>query len=88
MALGALRALHEAGRPVPDEVSIVGFDDAPESAYYIPPLTTVRQDFAELGRRSIDVLVAQITSGVRPQSHVALSPELIVRDSSRPPMSR
>jgi DNA-binding LacI/PurR family transcriptional regulator len=84
MALGALRALHEAGRPAPTHVSIVGFDDAPESAYYIPPLTTVRQDFAELGRRSIDVLVAQITSGVRPQSHIVLSPELIVRSSTRP----
>jgi len=82
MALGALRAMHEAGRPVPADVNIVGFDDAPESAYYIPPLTTVRQDFAELGRRSIDVLIAQISTGVRPQDHIALSPELIVRASS------
>jgi DNA-binding LacI/PurR family transcriptional regulator len=84
MALGALRALHEAGRRVPQEVHIVGFDDAPESAYYIPPLTTVRQDFAELGRRSIDVLITQIAADARPQTHVVLSPQLIVRASTAP----
>ena len=51
MALGMLRVLHEAGRDVPRDVSIVGFDDVPEAAYFTPPLTTVRQDFMEMGRR-------------------------------------
>ena len=51
MILGVLRALHETGRSVPAEVSVVGFDDMPDSGYFLPPLTTVRQDFAELGRR-------------------------------------
>ena len=51
MALGLLRALSEGGRRVPEDVSVVGFDDIPESAYFLPPLTTVRQDFGELGRR-------------------------------------
>ena len=50
MALGLLAALHETGLEVPEDVSIVGFDDLPEAAYFTPPLTTVRQDFAELGR--------------------------------------
>ena len=49
MALGLLRALDERGRRVPEDVSVVGFDDLPEAAYFIPPLTTVRQDFDEVG---------------------------------------
>jgi DNA-binding LacI/PurR family transcriptional regulator len=52
MALRLLRALHEAGIRVPEDVSVVGFDDMPESGYFTPPLTTVRQDFRELGQRA------------------------------------
>ncbi|WP_324278554.1 LacI family DNA-binding transcriptional regulator [Blastococcus brunescens] len=51
MALGLLAALHECGLRIPEDVSVVGFDDLPEAPYFTPPLTTVRQDFAELGRR-------------------------------------
>ena len=65
MAIGVLRAMHEAGRAVPGAVSVVGFDDMPEAPYLQPPLTTVRQDFAELGRRSMHLLVTQIAAGVR-----------------------
>jgi DNA-binding LacI/PurR family transcriptional regulator len=82
MALGALRALQEAGRAVPDDVSVVGFDDVPESAYFLPPLTTVRQDFVELGRRGIDVLIGQITSGARADQQIVLNPELVRRAST------
>ncbi len=85
MALGAQRALQEAGCRVPAEVSVVGFDDIPESAYFLPPLTTVRQDFAALGRRSIDLLVEQIARGDRNNGHVTLDPELVVRASSAAP---
>jgi DNA-binding LacI/PurR family transcriptional regulator len=56
MALGALRALDEAGRRVPEDVSVVGFDDVPEAEYFRPPLTTVRQHFTEAGRRAVDML--------------------------------
>ena len=49
MALGLLRALYERGRAVPDDVSVVGFDDMEEAAHFWPPLTTVRQTFAEVG---------------------------------------
>ncbi|MGM1060437.1 substrate-binding domain-containing protein [Saccharothrix sp. Mg75] len=49
MALGLLRAFHERGRTVPGDVSLVGFDDIPDSASFIPPLTTVHQDFTEVG---------------------------------------
>ncbi|WP_246060802.1 LacI family DNA-binding transcriptional regulator [Nocardioides dongxiaopingii] len=83
MALGLLRALHEAGRRVPDDVSVVGFDDIPEAAYLIPPLTTVRQDFGAVGRRAIEILQCAIrgdSDDVVPDRLIA--PELVVRASS------
>ena len=65
MALGLLRALHEAGRTPPSAVSVVGFDDCPEAAYFIPPLTTIRQDFLEVGRRALNLMLEEIESGSR-----------------------
>jgi DNA-binding LacI/PurR family transcriptional regulator len=88
MALGALRALHQAGRAVPEEVSVVGFDDIPEAAYLLPPLTTVQQDFAALGQASLELLVGQIAAGVRTQQHMRFPPALVVRDSSSSPIQR
>jgi DNA-binding LacI/PurR family transcriptional regulator len=82
MAVGVLRALHEVGRAVPGEVSVVGFDDIPEAAYFQPPLTTVRQDFAELGRRSLQMLVTQITTGKRGVPQTRFVPPLVVREST------
>jgi DNA-binding LacI/PurR family transcriptional regulator len=70
-------------------VSVVGFDDMPDSGYFLPPLTTVRQDFAELGRRSLGVLLDQIKQPEEhPPDHVLLSPELVVRASTAPPPVR
>ena len=63
MALGVLRALHEAGLEIPRQVSVVGFDDIPEAQYYTPPLTTIRQDFGEIGRRSLRLMLEMIESG-------------------------
>ncbi|MGI5274525.1 LacI family DNA-binding transcriptional regulator [Nonomuraea sp. CA-218870] len=63
MALGVLRAFTEKGVKVPGQVSVVGFDDIPESAYFSPPLTTIRQDFGAVGRHSIGVLLRQIEAG-------------------------
>ena len=57
-ALGVIRGLHDAGRRVPEDVSVVGFDDTPESGYFLPPLTTIRQDFGEVGRRSVQLLLS------------------------------
>jgi DNA-binding LacI/PurR family transcriptional regulator len=84
MAVGVLRALHEAGRSVPHDVSVVGFDDVPEAAFLIPPLTTVRQDFSEIGREAIDMLTDAI-SGETDQDPSLIDPELIVRASTAPP---
>jgi DNA-binding LacI/PurR family transcriptional regulator len=85
MALGVLRALHEADRGVPHEVSVVGFDDIPEAAYFIPPLTTVRQDFDELGSRSLRLLLRTIETGQPGSSAPRVPPELIVRASTAVP---
>jgi DNA-binding LacI/PurR family transcriptional regulator len=82
MALGVLRAMHEAGRQIPGQVSVVGFDDIPESPYFTPPLTTVRQDFGELGSRSLRLLLRTIEAGRRVPSGSLVQPELIVRAST------
>jgi DNA-binding LacI/PurR family transcriptional regulator len=63
MALGVLRALDEARIRVPDDVSVVGFDDIPESEFYAPPLTTVSQDFSEVGRKAIELLLDALADG-------------------------
>jgi DNA-binding LacI/PurR family transcriptional regulator len=86
MALGLLRALSESGKSVPGDVSVVGFDDIPEAAYLIPPLTTVRQDFTAVGHRAIEILQAAIAGEVGPAR--LISPELVVRASSTSPIGR
>ncbi|MDZ5619625.1 LacI family DNA-binding transcriptional regulator [Nocardioides sp. HM23] len=83
MALGLLLSLSEAGRSVPGDISVVGFDDIPEAAYLIPPLTTVRQDFAAVGQRAIQILRAAIGAESVPDR--LISPELVVRSSSVAP---
>ncbi len=82
MALGVLRAMHEAGREIPGEVSVVGFDDVPEAPYFTPPLTTVRQDFIEVGSRALRLLVRTIETGDRLVSGPSVQPELVVRAST------
>ena len=82
MALGVLRALHEADRRIPGEISVVGFDDIPEAEYFMPPLTTVRQNFNEMGRRSLLLLLEQIETGVRTPVRETVAPELVVRAST------
>jgi DNA-binding LacI/PurR family transcriptional regulator len=87
MALGVLRAMNEAGREVPRDVSVVGFDDVPESPYFTPPLTTIRQDFDEMGSRSLRLLLRSIETGRRVQAGSSVEPELIVRASTDVPSS-
>ena len=84
MALGLLRALHEAGRDVPGDVSVVGFDDIPESAYFTPPLTTVRQDFNEIGRRSLALLLRRMAAATQGEPSVMIQPSLVLRSSTGP----
>jgi DNA-binding LacI/PurR family transcriptional regulator len=85
MALGVLRALHELGREVPGDVSVAGFDDIPEAAYFTPPLTTVRQRFDEVGRQALLALVAQLDGARRTGERTTIAPELVVRASTASP---
>jgi DNA-binding LacI/PurR family transcriptional regulator len=86
MALGAMRAVLETGREVPRDVSIIGFDDVPFARYLTPPLTTIRQDFDEIGRRSVDLLLSAIGGGGS-RARAAITPELVVRESTAPVLS-
>jgi DNA-binding LacI/PurR family transcriptional regulator len=83
MALGVLHACRELGVRVPEDLSIVGFDDIPESAHFAPGLTTVRQNFAEIGRRAVELLFAEL-GGDAELDHAPIAPELIIRDSTGP----
>jgi len=85
MALGLVRALHEAGRRVPQDVSVVGFDDLPESGEFLPPLTTVHQDFAEVGRRLVEQVLRQVREGVREPGTRLVPTRLVERASTAPP---
>ncbi|MEN0084644.1 MAG: LacI family DNA-binding transcriptional regulator [Leifsonia sp.] len=85
MALGLMHAAADLGVAVPEQLSIVGFDDIPEAKHYSPPLTTVRQDFGWLGARAIAVLLAQIEGeDTGPPAEFPV-PQLIVRASTAPP---
>lgn len=81
MALGLIRAAAERGINVPKQLSVVGFDDVPEAAYYCPPLTTVRQDFARLGELCLETLLNKIEQKDHPPAQFLL-PELVVRQST------
>jgi DNA-binding LacI/PurR family transcriptional regulator len=83
-ALGFIHALTERGIRVPWDVSVVGFDDLPDARHFLPPLTTVRQDFVALGELAVRQLVAAI-EGEDPPVHDVIVPELIVRGSTAAP---
>jgi DNA-binding LacI/PurR family transcriptional regulator len=84
MTLGVLHALADSGIRVPDDVSVVGFDDIPEAAHFIPPLTTIRQDFVELGRQIMATLLTLI-EGADVVEPIHTEPRLIVRKSTSAP---
>ena len=85
MALGLLRCLNEEGRGVPADVSVIGFDDIPEAEFFSPPLTTVRQDFAEMGRRGVALLLEEIGSPQRSGTRVTVPATLVERASTASP---
>ena len=85
MALGLLRAFAEAGRAVPGDVLVAGFDDVPEAEFYSPPLTTVRQDFATVGRKSVEMLISRIEDTAEDpvdDQPILVPAQLIVRQST------
>lgn len=82
MALGAIHALKEQGLRVPEDVSVVGFDDIPEAAFFHPPLTTVQQDFNQLGEIGVHYLLELIQSVEVPSKQHIIEPKLIIRQST------
>lgn len=85
MALGVLSALADRGLRVPEDVSLVGFDDVAEAPYYIPALTSVKQDFVQLGMTALHSLLRLINDPEVPLTPIALQPTLVVRRSAAPP---
>jgi LacI family transcriptional regulator len=81
MALGALRALREAGLSVPEDIALVGFDDMPYAATAAPPLTTVRQPIRRVGALASDTLLDIIDNGLEPVRRTVVPTELVVRAS-------
>ncbi|MFE6892537.1 LacI family DNA-binding transcriptional regulator [Streptomyces sp. NPDC057694] len=85
LALGAVRAARRAGRSVPRDISVVGYDDSAFMNCTEPPLTTVRQPIEAMGRAAVELLVAQIQGGAVPPGELLFEPELVVRGSTAPP---
>jgi DNA-binding LacI/PurR family transcriptional regulator len=84
LAIGVMRALQDAGRRIPDDISLVGFDGLPVGEFVNPSLTTVEQDFTALGHRALEMLSAQLATGESPE--VSTTPaRLVIRESSGPP---
>jgi DNA-binding LacI/PurR family transcriptional regulator len=82
MALGALKAISELGLKVPENVSLVGYDNEPETPFLIPGLTTVDQRFDLVASKSIDLLIKLLNKTATKSASKKISPELIVRASS------
>jgi len=84
-AIGAMRAFQEAGLRVPDDISVVGFDDISTASFSIPPLTTVRQPLLRMGRIAAETLLDRIENRAAFIPEIAVQPELIIRKSTGPP---
>ena len=82
-AIGAIRALHEAGMRVPEDVSVIGFDDIVGAEFHVPSLTTIRQPLAKMGRQAASILLDRIANPdkIYPPT-IMMKPQLIVREST------
>ena len=76
MAVGALRALRDAGRRVPDDVAVVGFDDAPIARSRLPPLTTIRQPLDTMTSAAAELLVRRLGNGAREAEHIVCADDV------------
>jgi LacI family transcriptional regulator len=82
IAIGAMRALIEKGKRIPEDVLIVGYDDIIISSMFIPSLTTVRQPKYEMGQRAVELLIDKIEGKSQRNERIILEPELIIREST------
>jgi LacI family transcriptional regulator, repressor for deo operon, udp, cdd, tsx, nupC, and nupG len=85
MAIGLLRAARDAGLKVPEQLAVIGFDDMPLSAYFDPPLTTMRQDLEAIGRQAVGLLIHAVQDPEAPPQHLRFPSHLVVRQSTRLP---
>ena len=85
MSLGFLHACHDRGVRVPDDLSVVGFDDIPEAAYFTPPLTTMRQDFDSLGRDIMATVLDVLRDEPDAPDRTSRVPDVVVRASTAAP---
>jgi len=85
MAIGAMRAIRERGLRVPDDISVTGFDDVPSAAYFEPPLTTLAQDFVELGKQGVELLIELISQPNSAPAPRILASKLVIRHSTAAP---
>jgi DNA-binding LacI/PurR family transcriptional regulator len=83
-AIGAIRAFQEAGLRVPNDVSVVGFDDIPGAAFHYPSLTTVRQPLQKMGEIAAEILIGRIEGERDWQREIAVQPEIVIRESTAP----
>lgn len=83
-AIGAMRAFQESGLRVPQDVSVVGFDDIAAAAFHYPSLTTIRQPLHKMGEIAVDMLLAQIEQRHELQREIAVEPEIAIRESTAP----
>ena len=81
MAIGAMRAIREAGLRIPEDVAFVGFDDVSIASYADPKLTTIRQPIARFGFNAVEILIDLIENGIEPARRIIMDTELIIRDS-------
>ena len=87
MAMGAYKACWKTRRRIPDDISVVGFDDLPQSEFLTPGLTTARQPLFEVGTKAINYLVLHLQGNLNELPCETLDPELVVRDSTAPAKS-
>jgi len=84
-ALGAMRAFQEAGRRIPEDISVIGFDDVSIASFSVPSLTTVRQPLLNMGRIAAQTIIDRIEERAAYEQEIAVEPELVVRASTAPP---
>ena len=81
MAIGAMRAVREAGLTIPGDIAFVGFDDIPPATQHDPQLTTVRQPIIQFGFNAVEILIDLIENGIEPARRIIMETELIIRDT-------
>jgi len=84
MAMAAMAIMRERGLAIPDDISIIGFDDIPQASFTSPPLTTVAQPIEEIGKVAADLLIERMSGSTRPNQRIILDVRLIARSSCGP----